>query len=382
MKCLVALLIIYTALVSSAFADITGQVNHIHTIAADDGDGIPSQVVLISQIGEKVNLGPTDANGVIPFPQRMVCDRGMKLEVTSGSSWYDNASKLMECKNPEYVRLKRIHISKRYPNAYSNPTIINIAYNISMASKANDYALTALLYSELAAEFSPFSEELNRLYSSRSIGFFALATDYPGLISQGQISQGEWGDFHAFVRRRQADWNISDTGFLDYKILSLEAGRNIHWFRNHKYDDISDVPTNDDLLLCKKLFSPNVDALKNVSPVVSDLLQLAMEKEKIGKYGDATLLFNEVHARSFPSKDIADYSARSAFLNAGKLLGVTSSVNCDPEQGKYVLTRSMVEAIEKYQQEMGIPPSGKLNYKTVRSFSEFGVGDYLSSLKP
>ena len=218
-------------------------------------------------------------------------------------------------------------------------------------------------------------------FEGNQLDFYALATDYQGVIAQGKVIGSSWGDFGSFVKDRQSMLGIPDDGILNYKTLSLEASRNIHWFRNHRYEDISVVPRLDDLTRCTIIDVSNLGNYVTVNPVIDDLLQLAEKKQHIGKYGDAALLYNEVHARSAFSKEIANYSAYATFESVGKILGIRSPVRCDPEQGKYVLTGSMVTALEEYQEEHGILPTGKLNYKTIRSFSDFGVGDYLSSLK-
>lgn len=380
MHWLVVLLVICIAAFGEAFAETAKDVKQIHTIAADDQRGIPSHVILIHRNKVVEDLGATDQNGVIDIVPPMSCMSGMRLKVTSGSAWYDDATKLMSCENPEYVALERIHIRDRFPQVYEHPEIVNLAHNTVVAAAAQDYALMALLYSELAAEISPFSEELYRQYSSRATSFYALATHYPGVIVQGEVLKGSWLDFAAFVQGRQVLWDIPGDGLLNYLTLSLEADRNVHWFRNRIYREISQVPTLGDVIPCTRFDTSIWDKYVAEKPVVSELLRIAEEQEGIGEYGDATLLYNEVHARAKLSKEVADYAAYAAFFNAGKVLGVEQSVRCDPEQSKYVLTEDMVAAVEKYQRDKGISPTGNLDYRTVRSFSNFGVGDYLSSV--
>lgn len=381
MKWRMALFVICIALPDSVALASSGEVNSIHTIAADHKMGIASYVVLIHRNNSPEALGNTKPNGVLPVSPPIQCESGMKLEVTSGSGWYQSATKMMECNPEEYVHLERMYFKEDIA-VHDNTVILNIANNLEAASKTGDYALTALLYNELAAEMLPINASLYQEYSWRAITFFALATDYPGMLSRGRVLSGSWEDFIAFVQDRQAVRNIPQSGLLDYKTLSLEANRNVHWFRNRTYEDIEQVPTLQEFAGCG-----NIDIFQSqdyvvANPIAINLLGIAKEKEQKGKFGDAALLFNEARARAPSLHEVADFAAHEAFVNAGKVLGVASPVRCDPEQEKYVLTDTMVEALKGYQKIIGIASTGKLNYETVRSFSDLGVGDYWSLFHP
>lgn len=379
MKWRIVLTVTCIALLNSASLASSGEVSSIHTIAADHKMGISSVIVLIHRNNQAEHLGSTAPNGVRTVSPPILCKRGMKLEVTPGTGWYQETTKLMDCHREEYVYLERNYFGDNFTSV-ENEAIMNIAYNLETASKAGDFALVALLYNELAAEMLPVNEKLSREYSSRAITFFALAADYSGILSKGRVLSGSWESFIGFVQSRQAAQNIPKTGILDYETLSVEANRNVHWFRNRTYQIIDQVPTLEDFVGCE-----NIDFLKSrddlaSSPIVRNLLSIAKEKEQLGKFGDAALLFNEAYARVPPLDRVAKLAAHEAFMNAGKVLGVGSPVRCDPEQNKFVLTSSMVEALKSYQKVNGIPSTGKLNYRTVRSFSDFGIGDYLSIL--
>lgn len=382
MKRLVIVLAICIIPFGSTSAETSGEMD-VHSIlvvgknpaSKDTEEGIQSAIILIKPDGTQKSLGLTNEYGKYDSIPPISCKKGMELLVTPSSAWYLVTKKFMKCEDPEFVRLAD---APKDPEEYSL-AIINLAHNITVAHAAQDYALTALLYSDLAAEFSFINEEQYRQYSSRAVDFYALATDYPGIITQGKVLGGSWDDFTAFVRGRQAELDIAESGVLNYKTLSFEAGRNIHWFRNHRYEDISKAPSLGELIQCTRIESRMVENYLTEQSVIGNLMRIAKEKERMEKYGDATLLYNEVQARASYSKKLADFSAHAAFVNAGKTLGVESSVNCDPEQRKYVLTPAMVSALEKHQKEMGILLTGKLDYETIRSFSEFDVAEYLSS---
>ena len=371
-----ALYIVCLALSSYVHAKTDGDVYSIHTIDAARKVGITSNVVLVHKNYKKENLGEA-INGVLHLSSPIRCTQGMTLEVSPGSAWYNDATKIMECKPQEYVYLKLILFKKGGALGRKERVVTTIAKNITSAIRADDNALLALLYNELAAEINAINPILYQLYSKRVIKFYSQATNYPRDVLGAEISGKLSSDFLLFIRNRQLANNILGTGVLDYKTLSSEANRNIHWFRGRVYEDVTKVPTLDDQVKCA-IAKFKIDRnYTKLNPIVKHLLKTAERKEQIGKYGDASLLFNEAYARGRASREAAEYAARKTFENVGKVLGVKSAVSCDPEQRKYVMTKEMVKAIKDYQKTNDIAVTGQVNYKTIRSFSESDIRAYL-----
>ena len=375
---LLALIMVYIALPTTVFANTNGEVHSIHIVRADTNAGITANVVLVQNNYKEKNLGRAN-NGILHLSKPVKCTQGMTLKVFPSAAWYNDTTKSMECKKKEYVYLEAIQFSKRESfRQKKHRVVITIAANTTSATRADDYALLALLYSELAAEIRSLDRTLFELYSKRIIENYALATNYIRSVSGIEIYGKYSDDFRSFILNRQSLNNIPGTGKLDYKTLSFEANRNIHWFRYHVYTDVTKVPKiADEAQFTKAKLLKSIRKNIELNSTVKYLLMTAESKEQIGKYGDASLLFNEASARGGASWEVGGYAARKAFMNAGKVLGVDSAARYDPQQMKYVMTEEMVGALIGYQKTKNFSASGQLDYKTIRSFSESGIGAYL-----
>ncbi len=126
----------------------------------------------------------------------------------------------------------------------------------------------------------------------------------------------------------------------------------------------------------------NINPIKLTSIVYSkNLLVNANKKISENNFGAAALALNEAAARYKKSDAIkANEIEKRAFNATGFLLKVESSARYDPIQDKFVMSQELKEAVTKYQNETGLMISGKLNYLTLKSFSNTSLSTMLFSI--
>ena len=355
-------------------------VDSIHTIDAKTRAGVKTNVVLINPKYERENLGRTQDNGVLPLSPPRTCTSGMTLEVVSGSAWYPNTTKAMECSPQEFVHLQRVEFSSYRLLKGQRLLVPRLANNITAALNANDPALVALLYNELAGELSSVEGTLQRQYRGRSVMFYLEAIGYTGSGARSLMAGEGLAGFENRLKARQFARKVPTTGKVDYLTLAVEADRNAHWFRSRTYEDVSGVPTLNRESRCARKSSPeNIKA--PLALVVTDLVKTAQAKQRMGEYAAASLLFNEVLASGALGEETAAYVERQTLLNVGRTLEVEEPVRCDPQQGKYVMNGRLRAALKKYQRAKSISVTGRVDYKTLRTMAETDMSGYLTEFR-
>jgi len=124
---------------------------------------------------------------------------------------------------------------------------------------------------------------------------------------------------------------------------------------------------------CKTSLKLKVDSIK-----VSKQLQKNLDMALLSKnYAVATLIANEL--ASFKNRTKSDISGQNAemlaIVYAGLAFGVVDGgITFDPAQGKAVMTSKLQEKIRKYQRQIGIKETGRLDYKTVSTLAGVSSG--------
>lgn len=344
------------------------ELSEIRTLAVDSGVGLVADLTLIRSDERRRRLGPTGQNGTLMLDRTEPCDVGMVLVAQPGSGWYKQTSKNVECAGPEIVMLQRAYF------ATVGPETDALLRNIDYVLAEDDRALAALLYNDLAEEVAPADAVLSDDYAERAAYAWANATGFRGEpLGQGggKVLAPE---FVAHVGERQQSLGLERSGRLDYETLAAEADHEVFWFRHSLQPEPSTVPTRSEPVQCPTVTSNDINPAEEASLVVG-LIRAAEEKERLGEYGNAALLFNEAHAHVRDETTMAFYTERRVYENVGRVLDVRPPVQCDPIQRRFVMTPAMVDAVRAQQRAQ---PTGVLDYRTLRSLGDIDVGTFLA----
>lgn len=341
----------------------------IWTVAADSRDGLSSRITLIRPDETRIRLGASSSSdGQLKLNNPEQCRAGMVLEARPRSAWYKRASKDVECANPEVVELQPVNFGP--VSAQASSLVANLE-NVVVGE--NDPALEALLLNDLAAEVEDEDSTLYNDYAQRAVYAVADATDFNGEPvgpGGGTILAPEFG---AYLEERQRSQGLEPTGVLDYETLATEADHDVFWFRYDVFALPASVPTRSEPIQCMRL-TPEDVLDGGESPLVTALIRLAEERESVGQYGNAALLFNEALARNSDDTMIGLYVEQRVYENVGRALSVSNPIWCDPIQGRFVMTPELVDSVRARQQEQA---TGILDYLTIRGLADIDVGPFL-----
>ena len=112
------------------------------------------------------------------------------------------------------------------------------------------------------------------------------------------------------------------------------------------------------------------------------LLANAATLEQRQDFAGSALVYNEVLVRSQEHDEAEAEQARVKALElmAG-YLGVEKGLTADPLQGeRLVASPEFVAAIRQFQERLGIPETGKLDYLTLSGAAEAHISAYLFSV--
>ncbi len=326
-----------------------------------------SSVLLILSDNSQKCLGPTGSDGVLTLEPAEPCMQGMVLRARPGSAHYQEASKYLECgDSQEVMLLRRIHYEE------TSLETDNLRKNIEYAVAANDPALEALLYNDLAAR-STDSDRSND-YAERAVLAWAAATDFCGDPVAPVGGNKLTYQFAAHVEQQQQLMGLKVTGQLDYLTFAKTANRDVSWFLYDVQPNLAEVPAMGQRIQCAKLTSREVNR-ENLPELITALVDAAEQRESAGEYGNAALLFNEAHARVRDDPVAMAYIEPRVYENVGRELGVPNPIQCDPIQARFVMTPAMVETVKAHQQEQA---TGILDYETIRGFADIDVGPFLA----
>ncbi len=354
--------------------------SEIQILKTDQPGGVPSEVYFLHTDGTTSFIDETDMDGNLILQEARPCSQGMRLKVDSGSSHYrDEDQHLVQCTVPEIVLLERIHYTSlayaalALSDTTEDPRILGrLASNVDTAVAADDFALAAQLYNEMASRLAPVDNELADDFSSQAASAWARAGGFPGTPVARDGGSILTQDFRAYVTQYQQSVGIESTGHLDYRTLESLADRKIYWFLYDVYPEPITVPRISEQFECARLTLGDLALGK--SPLVASLIRTADEMESTGKYGNAALLFNEAHARVVDDPEVAIFLEQRVYENAGRELKTLDPARCDPIQGRFVMSPQMVEAVRARQQDQ---PTGILDYKTLRSLADIDVASFL-----
>ena len=347
------------------------RLSEIHTRKGDTGDGLQSMVHLVHADDTQLRLGKSGDDGILALKDSKPCSHGMILRAKPDSPWYSLTKKDVECGGPEIVMLERVNF------AASGFELNNLLTNAEYAIAADDPAVLALIYNELAAQVNPFDPELSWDYAERAVLAWARSTSFSGdpvgLAGGNKLTSR----FASHVKHIQELSKLEQTGHLDYLTFAETAKRDIYWFRYGVHPEPGAVPTRDVTIQCAP---PTLEQFINAKPssLQSALVNAAIESESGGEYGNAALLFNEAYARvkmDTKMAEFAEYIEPRIYMNAGLALNVAHPVKCDPMQARFVMTPKMLEAVKALQPEQ---PTGILDFQTIRSFSDMDIGPFLT----
>ncbi len=295
------------------------------------------------------------------------CDNGMVLNAKSLEPNYKNAKKSVECRGSvEIVFLEPRKI------LVSSLEIDNLRQNISYAVAADDTALVAMLYNELAAQVSNADSGLSRDFAERAVFAWADATNFEGDPVAPAGGNNLTKQFAEHVKQQLI--GLESTGRLDFLAFAKTANRDVYWFLYDVHPNPAEVPTRRQGIECARPASSVVND-ENLPTHVTALVEAAEKSEIAEEYGNAALLFNEAHARVGDDTVVAEYIEPRVYENAGRALNVSDPIRCDPIQKRFVMTPTMFEAVKAYQGEQA---TGILDYKTIRGLADIDVGPFLA----
>ena len=120
-----------------------------------------------------------------------------------------------------------------------------------------------------------------------------------------------------------------------------------------------------------KCLPPKLLLKVSARALVQTLQQHAEAAAAKNNYGTAALLSNEAAARlSTADETGSQAAANKTYVFAGKHFGVTDSVVFDPEQGKYVMSAKLRNAVKKFQIGKDLTPTGHLDFNTLYAISD------------
>ena len=150
-------------------------------------------------------------------------------------------------------------------------------------------------------------------------------------------------------------------------------------------DDINDGVYPDPLAAlppgqCLRLASSDItSSIWQELPSVAQVVRDAEKREQVMDYANAAFFFNEANALIKDAGDNTDnqhkisdykiidiYTELRIYENFSEILDISNPVKCDPDQEKYVMTPEMVEAVEDFQKQAGIPITGDLDFSTMQ----------------
>ena len=273
-------------------------------------------------------------------------------------------------------------------NGFKEP-VENLIKNITnitdsdFKNEKDSQAILSLQYNELATrQQNDNLDESNTHFFEESVKAWASATDFSGKLltsSKNNVTKLT-PEFVEHIQQYQYSKGLKITGDLDYDTLAITANRDINIFLYNVYTDPTAAPTRDNPDQCLHLTSNEISTWQEL-PVVAQLVRDAEKREQVKDYAKAVLLFNEAHSRIEKArastnnkyaienyKMMAIYTELRIYENSGYILNISNPVSCDPIQQRYVMTPAMVYAITDFQERIGIPVTGKLDYSTIFEF--------------
>ena len=188
-------------------------------VADDLGHGVPCEIYLEGQGGNRILLGETDAHG--RFMTQQECHELFKVVAAPLQNEHLYAERPCHRLRPDVTNTILVTKIEFLENLVENATLLR---------NQKQYADAALVCNEIYQRAKTARPNLAKIAQSKVFEDFAHSIDYSSALLAPDPKQGKFvmtGDYEDAVRGFQKEHGLEETGVIDFNTLRSQAKRGV-----------------------------------------------------------------------------------------------------------------------------------------------------------